>query len=664
MKSEIERLISSGKKAFADSVSQSGNDQPNIKTRIFTYTPRKSNALIISVAVLYAIILQSVISHDSGSSDTRLASTSESVISQSIAGEIAAQHQPQTDSLDETGFGGPLNDYEQTLQVDNEIDLESPQDVAVLEPVAREEKLVPTGGAEPIFSLSSDLESLSNSPVVLTKSVVNPGDTLTKIFRRNNLNNSQAIALSKTPGAKAAKVLHPNDLIKFVWNDNKLLGIEFRRKNKIKFMATFDGSGFNVIDLKKANEAGSLAKLLQREIETASSDDLTDYESQYAKLKDSNLTWSNVTIAKGDSLSSIFRRVGLDSKKAIEVANYPGNEWLASKLQPGQQINIAKSADDAFEILEVPDYKTAKVRLVFRTTDSGYFVGYKKLKTEQQEHYACAKVKTNLYAAGNQVGIPRTVINQYVSLFDSRVDFSRQLRRGDRVCIIYDQSYVHGKPLADVQIKAASLSQKHLKVNAFRHVDDDGQVTYFDGDGLSMQGHFLRSPIKYARVTSIYSNSRYHPVLKKNRPHLGVDYGAKTGTPIRATATGRVVKRAHYKGYGKLIAIQHGSRYRTLYAHMSRFAEGTGIGNYVTQGQVIGYVGSTGLSTGPHLHYEFHVDGKHRDPLTYNMPKGMPIADEYQHKFQAFVDEFSQRLAAIKAPQVTYLEPAAQTASN
>ncbi len=662
MNSEIERSNRSGEHTFAETDSQPRSTGRALNRSFFTYTPRKSNALIFSVAILYAVILQSVLSSDTDSHESQLASTVGLAISDTIAEGLTSSDDSEG-PIEDTGFGGPLNDYEQALQVDKEPESEAQPKITVLDPVASEEKLVPTGDADPIVLLSSDLESLANSPIVLTKSEVNVGDSLIRVFRRNNLKDKHAIALLNTSGTKAASVLYPRDQFKFVWSDNKLLGIELRRKKKVVLMATFDGSQFSVISKNKARQAGSLVKLLKKEVEAVKPGDLSDYEKTYAELKRSGLTWDKVVISRGDNLGKIFRRLGLNSTHAVEIAQYPGNEWLSSGLQPGQEIRIAISDDGKFAILEAPDYKTAKVRLVF-PVDDGYFVGFKKLKTELQEHYACATIENNLYQAGKNLDIPRAAINGFVALFDSRIDFSRQLRSGDRFCIIYDQNYVRGKPLLDISIKAASLEQKNFKLSAFRHIDDDGQIAYYDNNGLSMQGHFLRSPIKYARVTSIYSKSRYHPVLKKRRPHLGVDYGAKTGTPIRATATGRVIKRAHYKGYGKMVALQHGSRYRTIYAHMSRFAEGTGIGNFVKQGQVIGYVGSTGLSTGPHLHYEFHVDGKHRDPLEYDMPKGAPIADEYQHKFQAYVDDFSHRLASIEAPQVKYQASSVQTASN
>ena len=574
--------------------------------------------------------------------------------------ELAVASESETN---DEGLGGPITDYEQALQVDPQPNQQSQPDVTVLEPVSGEEKLVPTGEAEPVILLSTDLESLANAPVVLTESNVRPGDTLSAIFKRNNLSYKIAQKLISAPGSKSISVLYPRDHLKFVWSNNKLLGIELRRKNKLSLMATYDGNQFTVINIREARRAGTIVKLLKQEIESVEREDLIDYETQYAKLKNTDLKWSTITVKKGDALSKIFRRSGLSAVEAIAVAGYPGNEWLATGLKPGQVMNIAKSEEGKFAILEVPEKGTAKVRLVFPVA-GGYFVGFKKIKAEVQEHYACAEVESSLYSAGYAVNIPREVLDEFVSLFESRFDFSRQLQRGDQFCIIYDREYIKGKPLKAINIKAGSLIQEDAELHAFRHVDDDDRVAYYDSEGLNMQGHFLRSPIKSARVVSKYSKRRYHPVLKTNRPHLGVDYGARTGTPIRSTATGQVIKRGWSGGYGKMIVIQHGSKFRTLYAHMSRYADGTSVGSYVKQGQVIGYVGSTGLSTGPHLHYEFHVNGRHRDPLQYDMPKGQPIPEQYKVAFQSVVDEFSKRLTSIDAPQVEYRTSTRQTASS
>lgn len=631
--------------------------------RSFAFTPRKGKAVLVSVAVLYIVAFQAVISlAPEDAADPFEPATSISLpISETVADELSAQAGDH--HHEETGLGGPIRDYDLALPTRLKSQQKASPKVTVLEPAAGEETLLPSEDAGHDASLFSDPELLTDAPVVLTKSAVGANDTLIKVFRRNNLRDKQALALVNSPGAKAVSVLYPNDLFKFVWSNNRLLGVELRRNKKIAMIALYDGGGFSIVSIDKARRAGSLVKLLERELDVAEKKDLASYEAAYAAIKKADLTWENITVVRGDALSKIFERVGLDGSLAVEIATYPGNEWLTTDLQPGQELEIAKFSDGRFAMLQIPDYSTVKMRLVFAVED-GYFAGFKQIKTEQLEHYACATVRTNLYEAARRVNIPKAVMNDFVDIYDSRVDFSRQLYKGDEICVIYLRNYVKGKPLRDITITAASLTQKDIEIKAFRHVDDDNHVSYYDSGGVNMRGHFLRSPIKYARVSSVFSESRYHPLLKKHRPHRGVDYGAKTGTPIRATATGRVTKRAHYKGYGKMIVIKHGNTYRTVYAHMSRFAEGTNVGNYVKQGQVIGYVGSTGLSTGPHLHYEFHVNGKHRDPLNYDMPKGEPIAEDYQSDFQLQVDEFSRRLASIDEPQVEYRPTSVQTANS
>ena len=599
----------------------------------------KGRFIFFSIAIVLAVLVQVVVSVDLQPTATEASE------------EIGSSDNDQSSSnQDVSALGGPVTDYELALSQQLNQEPAAPSEVTILDAATSHDASGTTIDNIPPLD---ELELYSNSPAVLTKSTVESNDTLIGIFRENGLRANQAVALVNTPGTKAISVLHPKDQLKFVWGDEKLLGVEFRRKHKIQFIATYDGSDFSVVSRADVRKAGSLVKLLNRRLESVDKLSLVDSNAEYRKIKNSKLIWTLVTIKKGDTVSGIFHRIGLDRKLATNIANSEDNDWLAKGLIPGQELHIARFEQGGFALLELPDYKNARVRVVFPIGDE-FFAGYRQPRTEKQEHFACATVQSNLYAAAQSISLPFSVVNEFVDLFDSRIDFSRQLRKGDEFCIIYERTYLSGKPILSVDIAAASLEQRNQKLMAFRHVDEDGQGSYFDDRGLSMSGHFLRSPIKYARVTSVFSDSRYHPILKRNRPHHGVDYGAKTGTPIRATATGRVIKRAHFKGYGKMIVLKHGSRYQTVYSHMSRFANGTNVGHYVDQGQVIGYVGSTGLSTGPHLHYEFHADGKPRDPLKYDMPKGQPIADEYRDEFIKQSTQLTERLDRIEAPQIAY----------
>ena len=182
---------------------------------------------------------------------------------------------------------------------------------------------------------------------------------------------------------------------------------------------------------------------------------------------------------------------------------------------------------------------------------------------------------------------------------------------------------------------AAEFVNRGRQIRAVRYQREDGFAQYFSPEGMSMRKAFLRTPVKFARISSRFSLSRRHPVLHKFRAHKGVDYAAARGTPVRASGNGRVIFSGRKGGYGKTLVLQHGSAYTTLYAHLNGFAKGVRKGRRVEQGQIIGYVGSTGLATGPHLHYEFRVRGVHRDPLKVKLPKAAPIPDEYREDFLA-----------------------------
>jgi murein DD-endopeptidase MepM/ murein hydrolase activator NlpD len=501
-----------------------------------------------------------------------------------------------------------------------------------------------------------DTEQLYAEPPSLywSTATVKNNDSLISVFQRNNLTAATAMQLTKVRGAEAIRVLQPGDEFRIVFDSqDEAVGIEFRRKKRQNLMILFEDGEISIVDKEKAKQVGTLQALLDEKIEIIS--DIAPQESTQPlpSLDESKLVWHDVKVRNGDTLSHIFRRLGLSGTEAVKVANAPAKNWLKSGLKPKQEFRIAITEDGKFAALEVSNLPTAQLRTVI-ARDNEYLVGYRKLKSEVQEHYACSKIRINLYEAAKAVKLPISVVEEFANIFASRIDFSRQLRKGDEYCVIYDQTYFKGNPANGPRIIAAYLRQKNDLIQAFRYTREDGHTIYFDQNGLNMQGHFLRSPIKYARVTSVFSDNRFHPVLKKRRKHMGVDYGARTGTPVRATARGVVVKRSNDAGYGKMILLRHGSSYETLYAHMSKFGNGTAPGSRIKQGQVIGYVGKTGLSTGNHLHYEFRVNGVHRDPLNYEMPMGEPIAKKDREHYTQLVNRLSEKLNNIDQPMLAY----------
>ena len=501
-----------------------------------------------------------------------------------------------------------------------------------------------------------DTEQLYAEPPSLywSTATVKENDSLIGVFQRNNLTATTAIQLAKMRGAAAIRVLQPGDEFRIAFDSrDEAVGIEFRRKKRQNLMILFEDGEISIVDKEKAKQAGTLQALLDEKIEIISEIVPQESTQPMPNLDESRLVWHDVKVRNGDTLSHIFRRLGLSGTEAVKVANAPAENWLNSGLKPKQEFRIAITEDGKFAALEVSNLPTAQLGTVI-AQDNEYLVGYRKLKSEVQEHYACSKIRVNLYEAAKAVKLPSSVVEEFANIFASRIDFSRQLRKGDEYCVIYEQTYLKGNPANEPRIIAAYLRQKNDLIQAFRYTREDGHTIYFDQNGLNMQGHFLRSPIKYARVTSVFSDNRFHPVLKKRRKHMGVDYGARTGTPVRATAYGVVIKRSNDAGYGKMILLRHGSSYETVYAHMSKFGNGTAPGNRIKQGQVIGYVGQTGLATGSHLHYEFRVNGVHRDPLNYEMPMGEPIAKKDREYYNQLVNWLSEKLNNIDQPMLAY----------
>ena len=497
--------------------------------------------------------------------------------------------------------------------------------------------------------------------IIWFDNIVERGENLSVIFIRNDLSSSAAVKISRMPGAKMIKVLQLGDRIRFARDQNNtLLGIEFIRslgkKNEKRLILLPADNSFEILDEIETKRISNLEKMLN---ENRLFDLKEDSENELVLneyLNDENLIWYDVKVRKGDSLSRIFKRLKLPQTEAIKVADAPNSNLLKSRLKRGQEFRVATSASGNFVALELRDLQAAKTRIVVRS-ENDYVYGFRKIQTDTTEHSFCTIIRFNLYEAAKAVKLPVEVVELFADIFESRIDFSRQLRKGDEYCVIYSQQYIEDTPIGRPNILAASLHQKDNLIQGFRFDNALSSNPYYDQYGINLQGFFLRSPIKYARVTSVFSNNRFHPTLKKFRAHRGVDYGAKTGTPIRATADGYVAKRRHDNSYGKMLLLRHGSKYETLYAHMSKFARNTSPGSRVSQGQVIGYVGSTGLSTGPHLHYEFRVKGEHKDPLNYPLPQGEPIPESFRAEFTSHIAHYSEQLAKARDPVYALVIP-------
>ena len=358
-----------------------------------------------------------------------------------------------------------------------------------------------------------------------------------------------------------------------------------------------------------------------------------------ASVQDS-IPWESIQIRSGDSLVRIFKRLDLDVAQAIEISKLPKAKPLIS-LRTGPYLKIQRDGRDLVALRYQPNIKTF---LQVTTENHAFVTEIIEREFELQEREVTVEVTDSLYQSALRAGLPESVIYRVAEIFQWELDFGRDVKRGDRLTVIYEERSLDAKKVGNGPILAVRFENDGVLREAIRYVDSEGTTAYFTPEGKSLQRAFLRTPVPGRRVTSGFSYNRLHPILKVRRPHLGVDYGAPRGTPIVATADGKVIRASRKGGYGKTIILRHGQNYRTLYAHLSRYAKGLRKGKWVKKGQVIGYVGSTGLSTGPHLHYEIHVDGKARNPLSLKLPRAAPISKEDKANYLKHARLWSSRL--------------------
>lgn len=340
----------------------------------------------------------------------------------------------------------------------------------------------------------------------------------------------------------------------------------------------------------------------------------------------------NVTVKSGDTLTHIFRRVGLNARQVYQITQFDKKAKALSRLAPGQTFDFNISEDKKLESLTYHIDKTHT--LVIQKKNDKFEAINVNREYETRITSANASINTSLFDAAQKAGMRDSLTMDLAYIFGWDIDFALDIRDGDQFVVMYEELYLDGEFVRNGNILAAEFVNQGKSYKAVRYTDVDNNSNFYSEDGSSMRKAFLRSPVDFTRISSRFGK-RYHPTLKKRKSHKGVDYAASRGTPIKAAGDGKIVWRARKGGYGKTVMIKHGSRYTTLYAHMSNYNRKAKRGSYVKQGQVIGYVGTTGRSTGPHLHYEFRVNGSHRNPLTVKLPNAASIKKKYRSDFLA-----------------------------
>jgi murein DD-endopeptidase MepM/ murein hydrolase activator NlpD len=355
------------------------------------------------------------------------------------------------------------------------------------------------------------------------------------------------------------------------------------------------------------------------------------------------LNWQEVTVKSGDNLSLIFPRVGLSARDVYNVAQLGKDIKPLLNLKPGQKLRFGYVAENNSKTLYQLQLKLSPIQtLEIVSTTDGYQANMLSREVEKRQMHASGTIESSLFEAGIEAGLSDKLVMELAYIFGWDVDFALDLRKKDSFKLIYDEDYLDGDKIADGAILAAEFTNQGKTYRAIRFTDSAGLSRYYAPNGDSMRKTFSRSPVHFSRISSRFNPNRKHPVLKTSRPHRGVDYAASRGTPITATGDGKVDFVGTKGGYGRTVVLSHGGKYTTLYAHMSKYKRGIKRGKRVRQGDVIGYIGSSGLATGPHLHYEFRVSGVHRNPLTVKLPKAEPLPKKYRSDF----DQQAQPLLA------------------
>lgn len=357
--------------------------------------------------------------------------------------------------------------------------------------------------------------------------------------------------------------------------------------------------------------------------------------------------WQQESIRRGDTVSAILDRLNVNPQDKVEFMRAARDSRAMRQLVPGKTIQAQTTASG--ELLMLRYFFGKEELFLMEKTDQVFKMSEQKIELESQIQMKSGVVNSSLFAATDGAGIPNPVAAQMIEILASNIDFHRDLRKGDRFTVVYETLIDHsGEHAKAGKVLAVEFVNKDKPYQAVHFQSSNGDVGYYTPEGESLRKAFLKAPLDFSRISSGFTHARFHPVLKEWRAHRGVDYAAPTGTPVKATANGTVNFAGTQRGYGKLIILKHNGPYETAYGHLSRFAKDLKNGSRVKQGDVIGYVGMTGMATGPHLHYELRVDGVQRDPAKVILPTAQPIAKKDMSAFQREAESLISRLEIMR----------------
>lgn len=356
--------------------------------------------------------------------------------------------------------------------------------------------------------------------------------------------------------------------------------------------------------------------------------------------------WQLFQIKSGDTLSDLFLKAGFNDKTMYSVLFDNKENKLLTRIFPGERIGFL--SNDHNELEKIKLIRSPIKSIILAKNESEKF-SHKIVNREPEIHisYSEGMIDSSLFLAGQKAGLSESQIMELANIFGWDIDFILDIRQGDQFNLIYEELYLDGEKYKNGKILAANFNNQGKKFSAVLYEQENGDSNYFTPDGESMRKAFIRTPVDFARISSHFNLKRKHPILHKIRAHKGTDYAASYGTPIKATGDGKIINARNKGGYGRAVIIQHGSKISTLYAHLSKYARGIKEGKRVKQGQIIGYIGSSGLASGPHLHYEFRVNGVHKNPLKVKLPHASPIPKSQLARFRLYTDKYLAQLATF-----------------
>jgi murein DD-endopeptidase MepM/ murein hydrolase activator NlpD len=364
--------------------------------------------------------------------------------------------------------------------------------------------------------------------------------------------------------------------------------------------------------------------------------------------------WRNERVQRGDTVTELLRRMQIEDSSASEYLRRDQAAASFRQLAIGKFVQAETNADGSLLALRYLDNKGNQV--VINRGTGGLKTSIQPPLVEQRLLMRTGEISSTLFAATDAVGLPESTANQLAEIFGGDIDFHRDLRKGDKFSVVYEMDYSNGEPVRAGRIRAAEFINQGQSYRVMYFKAGSSHGDYYTPDGKSIRKAFLRSPLEFSRISSGFSLSRFHPVLNTWRAHKGVDYAAALGTKVKVTADGTVSFVGKQGGYGNVVIVEHQSRHTTVYGHLSRFASGLRRGQRVGQGDIIGFVGMTGLATGPHLHYEFMVNAQHRDPLRAALPDAVPLDNVQKLAFQEATRSLTARLGLLRDTNLAKLD--------